>query len=332
MGRIIKCDICGFDILKNSVLQPLFAQLILCMVHSLVPFDLLDPHRYASYYDEYIGSNNITITRTSSFNAATDHLMLIDDEEEEKREQESPDDCPRDSYATNGNKIWNQMYFFLFCKLLGSHKTTRYQHMLAFTSEFYCLNAYTLKSTPRSLYGTDAGEHFNDKVKSCVHSMTNRFAGGGGISNVPSSTLDTVMNHCLWDYYNVREHNDKTNCKYIQRKLKYEHIKVDTVTLQRPVQIYQYFLRNNVKLRLNIEEFDDLNRKYNEFYKLTIRDLPDRVNNSDDDSDSPLSGSRRYRWAIDATFQDLQDFLDRMRQADLAGNDFIEDIPMCMFR
>ena len=226
------------------------------------------------------------------------------------------------------------MYFFLFCKLLGSHKTTRYQHMLAFTSEFYCLNAYILKSTPRALYGTDAGEHFNDKVKSCVHSMTNRFAGSGGISNVPTSTIDTVMNHCLWDYYNVREHNEATNCKHIQRKLRYEHISVDTATLQRPVKIYQYFLRNNVQMRLNIEEFDDLTLKYNHDYRLTLEDPKENVDNDDDDydSDNPLSGNRRYRWAIDATFQDLQDFLDRMRKADLAENDLIEDIPMCMFR
>lgn len=330
---MIKCDICGFDIVGGSVLQPLFAQLILCMVHSLVPFDILDPDTYAEYYNEYIGSNFINIQKPTMFDADNDHMMYTDDDN--NADELKNNDCEdRTFYKTNPNKIWNQIYFLLFCKLLGSHKTTRYQHMLAFTSELYCLNAFELKSTPRALYGTDAGEHFNDKVKSCVHAMTNRFASGSGISNLPSLTIDTVMNHCLWDYYNVREQNEKTNCKYIQTMLKSKHVEVDMATLQRPVKIIEYFKKNQVKYKLHIETFDEITNKYNEEYKLRFIDSIDNNDNSNLHYDSEQTERTAFQWYLSNNLREVQGFLDRMKAADLYyidDHETEEDVAMCMY-
>ena len=86
---------------------------------------------------------------------------------------------------------------------MGSHKTTRYQHMLCFVSEFYCRNAYVLKSTPRALYGTDAGEHMNDKVKVLVHRISNKFMNHQN-PELPPQTIDMIMNYIIYEYYHVR--------------------------------------------------------------------------------------------------------------------------------
>lgn len=291
LGRLVKCNQCGFDILKGSPLQPLLAQLILTMIHSVIPFEILHWDTFKKYYEEYI-SDSIKIS--SSLTYCHDGFQNLK---------------KLNHYYSNANKIWNQMYFFLFCKLLGNHKNTRYQHMLSFTSEFYCHNAYVLKSTPRALYGTDAGEHYNDKIKALVHRISNRFLQTEANCNLPPSTLDQIIKYCLWEYYHVREHNQDINTSKIQQKLRIKQKKKDICTLQLPAQICQYFKEHEVNYKLDIQEFDKINHEYNKLYQ-DISNEDYQTSSDEGDNETHLI------WQLQRNLEQIQRSINDERKMD----------------
>ena len=330
LGKFIKCQDCGFDIFAGSRLQPYFCQLILCMIHSLVPFELLDPLSYKQYYEDYFQSKDIKITtREEQFQYFERHTFHTNTDQNENSTSDSS------YYFTNCNKIWNQMYFFLFAQLIGSQKTTRYQHMLAYTSEFYCHNAYVLHSTPRALYGTDPGEHYNDKVKSLVHSMTNRFAKSSSVMNMPEKTIDTVMRYCIWNYYNVQEKTSETDCRSIQSKLKKIHILSDEKILLRPCKIMQYFKDNDINYQLYIPTFDQIGREYYEKYKHKIVPFGGLDGESKSEDNILLQEEIYYRkhhelrlrWLLSDNLDSVQLLLNKVRESELRYAD--EIIDMC---
>ena len=339
------------------------------MVHSLVPFELLDWENYEKYYEGYINADNNTnrVKITSHNNHHFSHLLnhnyndiesLLANYNDidipgvtaelahaslEERKEKYQNLNNRTYYYTSCNKIWNQMYYFLFVTLLGSHKTTRYQHMLAFTSEFYLHNAFVLKSTPRTLYGTDPGEHYNDKVKSLVHKISNKFmrmrTNLRG-SKLPPTTLMTVMRYCIWEYYNVREKNVNFDTKCLQQKLKILQQKQDIETLERPAKICSYFTRQEVNFNLHIHEFDEITEDYNNLYQYdndnnyiyqhhhhqTSEDYSDSANDSDvvglpgDNQhkvkDNIQSHRLRYSWNLRSNLDTIEYFINRQRQTD----------------
>ena len=240
--------------------------MILCMVHSLTPFEILEPANYQNYYKKYFGGDNDDIkieSRTDLSNLKNGYCNL-------------KGLC---YYMTNCNKIWNQMYFHLFASLFGSYKTTRYQHMLCYTSELYCHIAYIFKSTPRAMYGTDAGEHMNDKVKVLVHRISNKFVNYLN-PDLPPKTIDMIMNYILYEYYHVRETNEKLDTAATQKKLKEEQQRKDIKTIRRPIKIINYFQKNKIKYKLNYKQFDDITKMYCSDNVIEMED-----ENSDDDDD-----------------------------------------------
>ena len=270
------------------------------MVFSLTPFELLEWQTYKKYYDQYIGFNDVKIEVRGD----------IDDEVKNK----VPKNLKKSQfYWTNANKVWNQIYFSLFAQLLGSHKTTRYQHMLCFTSEFYCHNAYALKSTPRGLYGTDAGEHYNDKIKRLVQVISNKFTNYEE-SKLPPIAIDLIMKYCLWEYYQVREKDDKRNTSSVRQKLKKEQNKRDMCTLQRPSQICNYFDSQGIRYVLSVAQYDKLIRDYTSEYQVS-----DFVEWEPIDTDDELKDEQdnNLYWKLHSNIQRIDDYLHWRDEADL---------------
>lgn len=307
----------------GSPLQPFMAQLILTMLHSLVPFDLLDFETYAKYYESYIDQHIII----------TSNLPYIDSGFQNLEQ--------RNSYHTNAHKIWCQMYMYLFCTLLGSYKSTRYQHMLTFTSEFYCHNAYVLQCTPRALYGTDAGEHYNDKIKSLVHRMSNKFRSLEK-NRIPPSTIKQIMQYCLWEYYEKRENSEELNTNKLQEKLKEHQQLKDDLTLTRVLEVCEYFKNNNVKFKLNLKQFDILNHEYNKKHQPLANCHTEKKRNSSecksmyDTSSSESSDQisdefdREFRYKLQGNLDGIQRFIRQQRDMDKYFNDKITE-EICMW-
>ena len=307
LGRLIKCDVCKYDILKGSPLQPYLAQMILCMVYSLTPFELLEPENYQKYYEYHFGGekDNIKIETKSAREPKEGYCNLNKSH----------------YYMTNHNKIWNQMYFNLYASLFGCHKTTRYQHMLCYTSELYCHVAYVLKSTPRALYGTDAGEHMNDKVKVLVHRISNKFVNYMN-PELPPKAIDMIMNYILYEYYHVREKNPKFDTLSTQQRLKEEQKKKDYKTIQRPIKIMDYFKQNNVKYKLNVEQFDDITREYYNKYSEYYKDDDEE----EEEDEYKTEQNEEFKLNLENQLQQVQNYIDlQMRAEVLIHEDNQED-------
>ena len=327
LGKLIKCDQCGFNPFEGSPIQSYLAQMILCMVHSLVPFELLNWTTYRDYYEEYICADN------------SDSQITIDCPELHSVEYTASNIYQnlhrRKYYYTSHMKIWNQMYYFLFSSVLGSHKTTRYQHMLSFTSELYCHIAYVLHSTPRTLYGTDPGEHYNDKVKTMVHQMSNKFMSYEK-SELPPTAIDTIIKHCIWEYYNVREKSARSNTAFIQKDLHAKQLKQDKQTLKRPADICAYWKSVNVNYKLKHSQFDNITKRYLKKYKsksqsdilTNIIQNPNLIFDNDylDSSEEELENEQtqtkhRLSRILQVNLDVVQDLINRQRQTDHLWND-----------
>ena len=315
LGKLIKCCDCNFDIFAGSDLQRYFAQLIISMVFSLTPFELLDWKTYKEYYETYIGgssSSSIKIKKRTSIGGYSS--------QQAEEESNPPQNLKKSNvYFTNCNKLWNQIYFTLFAQLLGSHKTTRYQHMLCFTSEFYCHNAYALKSTPRGLYGTDAGEHYNDKVKTLVHVISNKFKNYED-SKLPPIAIDLIMKYCLWEYYQVRGQDNKRDTTSIRSNLKKKQKSRDIETLKRPSQICKYFEEQDVPYKLLLSQYDQEVKKYNEIYQDSDY-IIDYTAGDTDAEDLREEQTIRLQLSLDSNLERINDYLRFRHEADLDLND-----------
>lgn len=283
--------------------------MIICMVHSLTPFEILDPKTYAQYYKNFINSTQ----KISSTQQNYAHYAKSDDNPWENLQK-------KPYYFTSCMKIFQQIYFSLFCKLLGSHKTTRYQHMLCFTSELYCHIAFILKSTPRALYGTDAGEHMNDKVKVLVHRISNKFMNHLN-PELPAQTIDMIMKYILYEYYHVREENIKFNTQETQKKLQNKQQSKDEETINRPAEICNYFREIcNISYKLNNKQFDNIIKDYNDKY-----DYEYDKYDSDDSEDETKQFEHDMELDLENHLQEIQNFINISRQSNRLYNE------ECMF-
>ena len=222
LGRFIVCDNCNYRPLHGSRLEPLFAQMIIGMVESLIPLEILNSKTFQDYYKD-----NIMET------------VLLDHD-----------------YRCSRNQIFKQLYFSLFCLFFGSNKTTRYQHILCFGSEYFYQQAFRLYSTPRALGGADAIESFNSKVKTLVYSITSRYCND--IVRLPFNTIEIIMKYCWWDHVIARENNTKLNSDSIQKHLRERHKETDTYYQNQPGFIRHYLKQHGISGTIKLPALSQL--------------------------------------------------------------------------
>ncbi len=226
-----------YHLLNGSPLEPFLTQLILTMVDSLVPLEILDQKTYNDFYIENIAPT-VRIRNGSTTSTLADAY----------------------GYKTSNVKIWSQMCFMLFASILGARRTTRYQHVLAFCSEYFYHQSQRLKTTPRSLYGSDAGEHFNDKIKNLLYSITNKFGGRSKQHQktqfIPKETLDLLLKYCWWEHLMAREKNKKLSTNTTQKRIREQQRLRDEKNIDASACIRYYLKQNNVTYQLKNKIFD----------------------------------------------------------------------------
>ena len=314
LGKFLKCDECSFDILKNSPIQKYVATIIICMVHSLTGFELLTWNRYKQFYEIWmsnkiklmrvihnydrmmfsdLGHNYAQLRRKYGLDEKTFKRNVFyhssDDDDDDSDDDDVDDDYDYDltnstqTFITNANKIWNQFLHTFFTHIFGANKGTRYLHLLCWGSEYWLHLAYELKSTARSLFGTDANEHFNNKIKTLLHVITNKYCTQYKDVTIPSQTIEIIFKYCLWDYYLYRENSSSHNTAKLQKKLQKQQDVRDKKTLCKCIDIINYFEQQKVDYKLEYSVFDNIQKDYNQKYKSFMSDNKDDDDDDDDD-------------------------------------------------
>lgn len=278
MGHLVRCDNCKYDILGGSPLQKYLCQLIITMLHSLIPYELLSWENYNTFYMNYLDNNQkIKSQKFEPDNFYKDYLNNIYSESYYFNHKLSPKSRQKNkykSYTTNCGKLWAQMYYYLFTKIFGSFRSTRYQHILCFFSEYYFYLSYMFKITPRGLFGTDPGEHMNDKIKSLIHQITNKFTTSNCSDiRMPCETIAIIMKYLCWDYYYKRENNSKCNTEMTSKVLERKQRKQDAMMLALPIKIYNYWRKwdntnNSINCKWEYEMMNVIELQYNNDYFL----------------------------------------------------------------
>lgn len=150
LHRLIRCDECGFGPWRGSPIEPIMCLLLLTMIDSLVPFQILHIDVWKEYYGKALFPRvNI-----------------------------------KGSYHASIWKINAVHYLTLFCSLMTRKHYTRYQHVLTQCGEYWMDLTHTLHSTPRGLFGADPGEQMNDEIKQLIKTCTLKFMNATDIERV----------------------------------------------------------------------------------------------------------------------------------------------------
>ena len=249
LGRLVVCDRCSFRPLNGSPLEPYLGQMLISMTESLVPLEILDSKEYELYY----------------FKNIREHLRITE------------------TYKCGRNQIFKQLFYSLFCFMIGSLKTTRYMHILCFGSEYYYRQAYKLKTTPRALGGTDAIESFNSKVKHLVYTIAGRFCNEG---RLPGHTIEIVMRYCMWEHLVGRENNNLLDTRAIQQKLYEKHKLIDKYQKDLPGTIRKYLNDHGIPCQIQLTSIDELEQPIiSDISGKEIEDLEDTVINHEIDDE-----------------------------------------------
>ena len=203
--RMVACDQCPYRPLRGSKLEPYLALLVLTMVDSLIPYQLLSLSTFDEYYNKI-------------FSPAV-HIR-------------------GNLYKASIWKMHAMIHQILFNGIFSARFTTRYQHALSSCGEYWVHHAHKLRSTPRALFGADAGEQYNDQIKKVVISSTTKYARNSDLKQV---LLQQHINR-----YSVREESEHLNTLHKTESIRTKQGVQDAALLRHSDRMRNYFIKHNV--------------------------------------------------------------------------------------
>ena len=143
--------------------------------------------------------------------------------------------------------------------------------------------------------------------------MSNKFVNYED-SKLPPIAIDLIMKYCLWEYYQIREQDEKRNTTSIRKQLKIQQKKRDTNTLNRPSHICTYFENNGIEYKLDISEYDKLIRHYNKMY-----DTRDFLQWEETDTEDELKNEEENQlfWQLNCHIEGIDQYFTFRHEADL---------------
>ena len=215
LGKLIVCDECSYRPYYKSGIESYLAMMLIHMTETLIPFEILSYKTYGEYFDNHIKPES------------------------------------NKKYKTSNWKISAIYFYVIFLLIFGARRSTRYIHTVCNNSYYFfklCKNMY---STPRALFGADAGEMCNHKIKNLIYTITNKFQAQNNRKNIPSETLDSLLRFCIWEQFLVRESNVLLNTGVKQQKLLRKQNIYDRRNMRLPHLLHEYFKTKNVECNID---------------------------------------------------------------------------------
>ena len=216
LGKLIVCDECSYRPYYKSEIEPYLAIMLICMTETLIPFEILSYKTYNEYFEKHIKPES------------------------------------NKKYKTSNWKISAIYFYVIFVMIFGAKKSTRYIHTVCNNSYYFFKLCKNLYSTPRALFGADAGEMCNYKIKNLIYSITNKFTEQNKKKNLPSDTLDALLRFCIWEQFLVREKNVLLNTGIKQQKLSKKQNIYDRRNMNIPYLLHKYFEKKKIKYKINV--------------------------------------------------------------------------------
>ncbi len=156
--RFIVCDICGIRPFSGSEIEKFYALLIISMLETLIPFQLLHINVFNDYYSRFF----------------QERVCIVDN-----------------TFYCSVWKIHAMLYYETFIGIWTMEHETRYQHLLTQCGEYWIDNAHVMRSTPRGLYGEDVGEAMNHECSQILQNCTTKFRSNSDYQRILQSKYIT---------------------------------------------------------------------------------------------------------------------------------------------
>lgn len=193
----------------GSPLEKWFALMILTLIDTLTPYQLVTRDVFSEYYK----------------------LCCADTQRISFRRHDGK------SYKTSIWQIHAVTFQVLITRLLGVNRNTRYIHSFTTCGMFWIDMAEKLLTTVRDIFGCDGMEILNDKIKATLRLNSNKF----GVADDRLLTLIRIMRWHLWDHIEFRETNPHIDTRAAQKSSLKKQGRNDRKTLEAADALRTYF-------------------------------------------------------------------------------------------